>query len=281
MTEGVHNVRYSYNNDDDSNESFDSEVSVNFSNDYNLTNESKHTDSKETLKIVNKSIYTDGYLKVILGCMFSGKTSYIIRECKKWQSIGKNVLMINYMMDKRYTDTNEIVSHDKIKVDCIMLDSFEELLLPALMNYDVILINEGQFFKNLRETVLKWCDELKKIVVVSGLDGDYLRGKFGEMTDLILDCDEIIKLKAYCSMCKDGTEAIFSWKTVNNTNNKNLIEIGTDIYVPLCRYHYNNQKNKMIANKKTDNNTITITNKTNDNKTIYNKTIYNKKHINE
>jgi thymidine kinase len=60
------------------------------------------------------------------------------------------------------------------------------------------------------------------------------------MVDLIPDCDEIIKLKAYCSMCKDGTEALFSWKT---TKNKNLIDIGTDNYVPLCRQHYNKQKN--------------------------------------
>lgn len=194
---------------------------------------------KKEHKNTRKSIYPHGYLKVVLGCMFSGKTTYIIRECKKWQSIGKRVLLLNYVMDKRYTNKNEIVSHDKIKVDCIMLRGFDELLQSTINNYDVILINEGQFFSDLCKTVLKWCDELRKIVIVSGLDGDYLRVKFGEIIDLIPDCDEIIKLKAYCSMCKDGTEALFSWKI---TKNKNLIDIGTDNYVPLCRQHYNKQK---------------------------------------
>jgi len=151
-------------------------------------------------------------------------------------------------MDNRYTDRNEVVTHDKIKVDCIMLREFDELLPSSLNNYDVILINEGQFFNKLRDNVLNWCDKMKKIVVVSGLDGDFKRGKFGEMVDLIPDCDEIIKLKAYCSMCKDGTEALFSWKI---TNNNNLIDIGTDNYVPLCRYHYNKQK-ELLSNRNTN-----------------------------
>jgi thymidine kinase len=129
-----------------------------------------------------------------------------------------------------------------------MLREFDELLPSVLNNYDVILINEGQFFNKLRDNVLNWCDRMKKIVVVSGLDGNFKRGKFGEMVDLIPDCDEIIKLKAYCSLCKDGTEALFSWKT---TKNNNLIDIGTDNYIPLCRYHYNKQK-KMLSVRNTN-----------------------------
>jgi len=219
-------------------------ISINYA-EPNNTIKIKNKNEEENIK---KSKYSYGYLKVVLGCMFSGKTTYIIRECKKWQSIGKNVLMINYIMDNRYTDRNEVVTHDKIKVDCIMLREFDELLPSSLNNYDVILINEGQFFNKLRVNVLNWCDKLKKIVVVSGLDGDFKRGKFGEMVDLIPDCDEIIKLKAYCSMCKDGTEALFSWKI---TNNNNLIDIGTDNYVPLCRYHYNKQK-ELLSNRNTN-----------------------------
>ena len=246
----THNYRYSQNSnssDSDSN-SNDSEISIIFDKKVKI----EHMDSKDNLKVVKKTPYASGYLKVVLGCMFSGKTTYIVRECKKWQSIGKNVLMINYILDTRYTNKNEVVTHDQIKVDCVMLNNFNELLSSSINNYDVILVNEGQFFSNLRNTVLKWCDDYNKIVVVSGLDGDYMRGKFGEMTDLIPDCDEIIKLKAYCSMCADGTDALFSWKL---SNNDNLIDIGSDNYVPLCRYHYNKQKSITFDN--------TIVNKSN------------------
>lgn len=203
-------------------------------------------DEKPTVKIISKRglAYPDGYLKLVMGCMFSGKTTYIIRECKKWQSINKNVLMINYAMDKRYSDKDKVVSHDRLSVDCVMVDKFTDKLNLMIENYDVILINEGQFFSDLRKNVKYWCDELKKIVVVSGLDGDYIRGKFGEITDLIPDCDDLIKLKAYCSICKDGTDAIFTWKVIDNPANpkKVLIDIGTDKYVPLCRKHYNEEK---------------------------------------
>lgn len=190
-------------------------------------------------------VFPNGYLKIVTGCMFSGKTTYIIRECKKWQSIGKHVLMINYALDRRYSDQDKVVSHDKYSVDCMMVDKFTPKLSKKIESYDVILINEGQFFPDLKVNVHHWCDELKKIVVVSGLDGDFMRGKFGEILDLIPDCDDHIKLKAYCSMCKDGTDAVFTWKVKDRPTDCNVVvDIGTDKYVPLCRKHYNQERKK-------------------------------------
>lgn len=192
--------------------------------------------------------FPNGYLKIVTGCMFSGKTTYIIRECKKWQSIGKHVLMINYALDRRYSDQDKIISHDKYSVDCMMIDKFTPKLSKKIEAYDVILINEGQFFSDLKINVHYWCDELKKIVVVSGLDGDFMRGKFGEILDLIPSCDDHIKLKAYCSMCKDGTDAIFTWKIKNRSLDCSVVvDIGIDKYVPLCRKHYNQECKKMLA----------------------------------
>ncbi len=196
----------------------------------------------DSIEVNNKKItHINGYLKIVTGCMFSGKTSYIIREYKKWQSIGKNVLMINYDLDKRYTSKDQVVSHDKFKIDCVMINDLD----IDVSEYDVILINEAQFFPQLKDHVNYWCDSLKKTVIISGLDGDYLRGKFGEILDLIPHCDEFIKLKAYCALCKDGTDALFTWKTHNNTDKKNIIEIGVSNYIPLCRNHYNVEKNKL------------------------------------
>jgi thymidine kinase len=87
---------------------------------------------------------------------------------------------------------------------------------------------------------------MKKIVIVSGLHGDFLRRKFGEMLDLIPDCDEVIKLDALCILCNDGTPASFTWKIIDNTiNSGDIIDIGgADKYIPLCRKHYNEEISK-------------------------------------
>jgi thymidine kinase len=192
-------------------------------------------------------IHPDGYLKIVVGCMFSGKTTYIIRELNKWKSIGKKVIVINYSADHRYTDEDKVVSHDRCSVDCVMIDSFTSDINNQIQDYDVVLVNEGQFFKNLNQNVRKWCDDMKKIVIVNSLDGDYRREEFGEILKLIPNCDEIIKLKALCTKCSDGTDAIFTWKLCNNNpNTDDIIDIGVDKYVPLCRKHHNKERAKLV-----------------------------------
>ena len=200
----------------------------------------------ESLESKKINCYPEGYLKLIIGCMFSGKTSSIIAECTRWKSIGMNVLVINYDLDKRYSDKDMAITHDKNGIDCTML---RELSNHNVNDYDVILVNEGQFFGDLKENVLQWCDEMKKIVIVSGLDGDYLRKPFGQILELIPYADDYIKLKAYCVMCKDGTEGIFTWKTIDR-DPQAVVDIGTDKYIPVCRKHYNdNNKQKVIKVK--------------------------------
>jgi thymidine kinase len=175
--------------------------------------------------------------------MFAGKSAYIIREYKKWKSIGKHVLTLNYAGDIRYTTEHKIVSHDQESVDCVMIEYLTDELTETVKAYDVILINEAQFFTNLKKYVRYWTDDLKKIVIVSGLDGDYMREKFGEILDLVPCADQYIKLKAYCTLCADGTDALFSWKKTDRINSNNIIDIGVDKYEPLCRKHYNQEKN--------------------------------------
>lgn len=226
----------------------DSEISLNDNDNYNDNYNDNDTHSTSSVPDIDfepnenvNSIHKNGYLKIVVGCMFSGKTSYIIRECKKWQSIGKNVLVINYSLDHRYSEKDMVICHDKYGIDCTMLQSFSDEFNKSILQYDVIIVNEGQFFPDLRKHVLFWCDQMKKIVVVSGLDGDFLRNRFGEILDIIPDSDEVIKLKAYCVSCNDGTDAIFSWKKINN--NTSSIDIGgSEKYIPLCRKHYNIEK---------------------------------------
>lgn len=183
-----------------------------------------------------------GYLKLVFGCMFSGKTSYILLKAKKWRSIGKRVLIINHSLDNRYDAVGMVVSHDKISDDdgeSISTSHLNSIHLNVvdISQYDVIMINEAQFFDDLVDNVLYWCETLNKHIVVSGLDGDFKRQKFGKIIDLIPFCDKCTKLTAYCKKCNDGTKASFTWKIKNNETD-DIIEIGTEQYISLCRKHY-------------------------------------------
>ena len=106
--------------------------------------------------------------------------------------------------------------------------------------YDSFFIDEGQFFSDLFTTVLKLVDNYKKHVVVSGLDGDYLRNPFGDIIKLVPHCDRLDKLKAYCCKCNNGTSAPFTKKTEKNKSTAVIDIGGNDKYVPVCRYHYMN-----------------------------------------
>ena len=168
--------------------------------------------------------------------MFSGKTSMLINYYTQWNNINKKVLMINYIDDNRYGDDNCVYSHNKIKVPCVKTKLLKDLSDNIINDVDVILINEGQFFSDLVYFSLFWCEKYNKNIIVSGLDGDYLRRPFGQLHHLIPFADDVIKLKAFCKKCNNGTPAIFTKRLSNESED---IVIGTDNYVPLCRKHYN------------------------------------------
>jgi thymidine kinase len=193
--------------------------------------------------------YSHGYLQIVIGCMFSGKTTYLIRECMKWKSIDKKVLVINYKEDTRYSNENKTFSHDKISVDSLMVYSLNDVSDEYINEYDIILVNEGQFFTNIVNKIKTWVNLYKKYVIISGLDGDFRKKQFGEILQLVPECDDIIKLSAMCSLCKNGQAAPFTWKlTDNNVSDNNIIDIGVSKYTALCRKHYNENSFHWIIN---------------------------------
>lgn len=177
---------------------------------------------------------TTGCLRLYIGCMFSGKTSELIREYTRFTKIGKKVLCINYALDNRYGDDNFVYSHNLNKMECIKYNSLMNISHELLMQYDVILINEGQFFQDLKDFCKLYCDKYSKHIIVCGLNGDFQRNSFGQMNELISLADEVVKLKAFCTECNDGTDAIFTWRI---TKEIDQVSINND-YVPLCRKHY-------------------------------------------
>jgi thymidine kinase len=174
-----------------------------------------------------------GYLKVIIGCMFSGKSTELLRQCRTYQSIGKEVLYINYKEDTRYSST-QILTHDKIGENAIFLDDLSNVInLPEFKKCEIIGINEGQFFKNVETIVKSLVDDYDKTVIICGLDGDYERTPFGNFLNLIPLAEDIIKLKALCKMCNNGTCASFTKRMINSS--EQVLIGGTESYLPVCR----------------------------------------------
>lgn len=183
---------------------------------------------------------TDGYLELIIGPMFSGKTSKLLEIYKQCMFCSIPVAVINFEGDNRYSETM-LSTHDKQMIPCIKGTTLQSILdnnKEAIDNADVILINEGQFFHDL-ELVKSLVDHEKKCVYVCGLDGDFERKQMGSLLQLIPYCNEVYKLKSLCSKCRDGTLGIFSHRL---TNEKDQVVIGSDNYVPLCRKCYNEEK---------------------------------------
>jgi thymidine kinase len=172
------------------------------------------------------------YLELIVGPMFSGKTTKILDIYKQCMFCSIPVSVVNHYSDTRYSETM-LSSHDKVVAPCIQTDLLDSVF-DQLCETDVVLINEGQFFTDLYEVVSKLLKHNKKIYIC-GLDGDFERKKFGQMLDLVPLCDKITKLTSLCSRCKDGTPGIFSMRL---TCEKNQMVVGFDNYIPVCRNCY-------------------------------------------
>jgi thymidine kinase len=192
-----------------------------------------------------------GYLELILGPMFSGKTSRLVEIYNQCKFCNISVAVINHSIDNRYDD-NLLSTHDKIKIPCIKTERLFDIWTDDISLDDsigeiprvndkfkvatseVILINEGQFFPDLFNFVNKLLKNEKQIYVC-GLDGDFERKKFGQIIDLIPLCDKVEKLTSLCSICKNGKKGIFSMRL---TDEKEQTVVGSENYIPVCRECY-------------------------------------------
>ncbi len=171
----------------------------------------------------------EGTIELIIGPMFSGKSTRLIGLIRKYSYKAKKTIMIKFFADNRYSEKSEVVTHDLQKYDSIncknLKDHFEEL-----KKYDVIGIDEGQFFPDLVEV----CQELallKKTIIVAALNGDFRMEPFPVVANLIPRADKIKLLHAYCFKCHK--DAKFTLRIVQS-NETVLIGAG-EAYKPACR----------------------------------------------
>lgn len=169
---------------------------------------------------------------MFVGCMFAGKTTKLINEYNKHISSNK-VCVINYFHDTRY-DPELLSTHDETKIPCLRLKTLQSILIDHLDN-EIFLINEAQFFPDIYNVVTELADNHNKDVYIYGLDGDYKRNDFGEISKLIPVCTSITKLYANCEICKTKNTACFTHRITSNTEQ---CIIDSTSYIPVCRKCY-------------------------------------------
>ena len=171
----------------------------------------------------------EGKIELILGPMFSGKSTRLIEVIRKYTYKAKKTIMIKYYADKRYSEKSEIVTHDLLKYDSIDCKNLKDSI-DIIKKYDVIGIDEGQFFPDLVE-VWEELASLNKIVIIAGLNGDFRMEPFPVISRIISKADKIKLLKAYCFNCHK--DAKYSLRIVQS-NETVLIGAG-EAYKPACR----------------------------------------------
>lgn len=180
-----------------------------------------------------------GHLSLIIGCMFAQKTTELLRRVRRYKSIGYKVLIVNYSADTRY-GVNRIASHDKEFEHAVCVDHLGEVdTLVRSGEYQVIAVDESQFFPDLYAYATAWADHFPIHIVLAGLDGSFERDPFGDMLRLIPHAEEVERLSAFCAVCRDGTVGVFSQYMGAKTTEEARIG-GAEQYRPVCRKHYLN-----------------------------------------
>ena len=176
----------------------------------------------------------EGFLYVLMGPMCAGKTSELIHHIRVLEKKNIKTKVYKHSNDTRYDDGTELCSHDQMREPCTSISLATEI--DNIDEYQVIVIEEGQFFgKEILDVVENLVNVQKKYVIVGGLSGNASMKPMGYMNDMISMADEVKLLTALCHYCDDCVKAPFTVK-ISGTNSE--VEVGTDMYKPVCRYHF-------------------------------------------
>ena len=173
--------------------------------------------------------HNSGWIEVICGSMFSGKTEELIRRLRRAQYAKVSTSIFKPRLDQRYSN-NQIVSHNNMKMDSYVVKSASEIL-EISKNTEVVGIDEAQFFDDELVSVSKALANDKKRVIISGLDTDFRGAPFGPMPSLMCEADYLDKLRAICMVCGNPASC-----TQRKTKQRKQIIVGEiDIYEARCR----------------------------------------------
>ncbi len=173
-----------------------------------------------------------GWIEVICGSMFSGKTEELIRRIRRAQIAKMDTIIFKPKVDDRYSPEH-IVSHNQMKLNSKIVETSDEILTQS-QKAEVVAIDEAQFFDEDIVEICKILAKQKKRVIVAGLDTDYRGEPFGPMPNLICEADYVDKLRAICVKC--GNPATYTQRTSKDSERVVIGE--TDIYEARCRNCY-------------------------------------------
>lgn len=173
-----------------------------------------------------------GWIEVICGSMFSGKTEELIRRVRRAQIAKMNTVIFKPKVDDRFS-LEHIVSHNQIKMNSQIVETSDEILTKS-QKAEVVAIDEAQFFDDDIVEICKILAKQKKRVIVAGLDTDYKGEPFGPMPHLMCEADYVDKLRAICVVC--GNPATYTQRTSKDSQRVVIGE--TDIYEARCRNCY-------------------------------------------
>lgn len=181
--------------------------------------------------------YREGWLEVITGCMFAGKTEELIRRIKVLEYAHKNIVVFKPLIDNRY-DSQMVVSHAGSKVDGHAIACAKDIMRYINEEVEVVAIDEVQFFD---EEIIEICDQLAgngKRVIVSGLDMDFRGEPFKVMPALLTKAEFVTKLTAVCTIC--GSPATRTQRLINGkpaSYHDPIIQVGaSERYEARCRH---------------------------------------------
>ena len=181
--------------------------------------------------------YREGWIEVISGCMFAGKTEELIRRINVLSYAKKNIIVFKPKIDNRYSDS-EIVSHSGAKVPCLVVEKAQDILKKIEADTEVVAIDEVKFFdKDIVEVCEYFADKGIR-VMVAGLDKDFRGESFGVMPELLTRAEFVTKLTAVCAKC--GAPATRTQRLVNGKPagfEDPIVMVGADeSYEPRCRH---------------------------------------------
>lgn len=186
-------------------------------------------------------------LHIIIGSMYSGKTTELLRQLSRDACIGRDILYINHNLDNRdgvFSTHNPLCKARNSKLDAIKVSTLPKL--EEVSKYDTVGIDESQFFDNL-DQVREYIEKGNINVIMAGLNGDAEQKKFGKILDLIPYADTTTQLHGLCNKCAENGESVpapFTLRLGKKLTNSNIDIGGCDKYIAVCRKHYHQYKNK-------------------------------------
>jgi thymidine kinase len=175
-------------------------------------------------------------LEIIIGSMFSGKSTELIRKYNNYNIKYNNIIVITSILDNRYTIDNCISTHRQEKIKAVKLKNLYDINKDLYNKSSYIFIDESQFFNDLESFVKKSLNDNKNIIL-AGLNGDINLKPFTNITNLIPYAHKIIHLTSICHLCKTYEKGFIHYK-INKKNNDRICIGGLDNYNVLCLKHY-------------------------------------------